>query len=257
MQYCNYFLFSCLLLTLFPLPLTFFQMLFCHFDAFFNLFAIFAVRSSTMSYKVLLLSTGFFSQNLNPRIAGKFLRSFYSYIWWSSLVKLAKTCQKACLIAGSPRPWSSLVVGGEGLYLPNSQINLVIALCTLSLLFCKLINKTAYHLGRYLLLLKSSMPRLVTKKIRCLLITLWHQFKEAKTCYYVDVSEIDFMALSSHWSLLRTILPHFILNKVYFASLKRNSLLTKTHQCERYFTLWYSWAKNPILETKRLNTKKI
>ena len=46
-------------------------------------------------------------------------------------------------------PWSSLVEGGEGSFLPNCQTNLVIALYTLSLLFCKFINTTAYHLGRY------------------------------------------------------------------------------------------------------------
>ena len=34
-------------------------------------------------------------------------------------------------------------------YLPNCQTNLVIALYTLSLLFCKFINTTAYHLGRF------------------------------------------------------------------------------------------------------------
>ena len=52
-------------------------------------------------------------------------------------------------------PWSSLVEGGEGLYLANCQTNLVIALYTLlSLLFWKLINTTAYHFGRY----KSSSP---------------------------------------------------------------------------------------------------
>ena len=47
------------------------------------------------------------------------------------------------------QPWSSLVEGGEGLYLPNCQTNLVFALYTLSLLFCKFINTTACHLGRY------------------------------------------------------------------------------------------------------------
>ena len=46
-------------------------------------------------------------------------------------------------------PWSSLAEGGEGSYLPNCQTNLVIAIYTLSQLFCKFINTTAYHLGRY------------------------------------------------------------------------------------------------------------
>ena len=46
-------------------------------------------------------------------------------------------------------PRSSLIEGGEGFYLPNYQTNLGIALYTLSLLFCNLINTTAYHLGRY------------------------------------------------------------------------------------------------------------
>ena len=45
------------------------------------------------------------------------------------------------------RSWSSLV--GKGLYLPNCQSNFVIALYILSLLFFKLINTTAYHLGRF------------------------------------------------------------------------------------------------------------
>ena len=45
--------------------------------------------------------------------------------------------------------WSALVEGDEGLYLLNCQTNLVIALYTPSLFFCKFINKTAYHLGRY------------------------------------------------------------------------------------------------------------
>jgi len=50
---------------------------------------------------------------------------------------------------GFYQPWSSLVEGGEGSYLPNCQTNLVIALYTLSLMFCKFINTTALHLGRY------------------------------------------------------------------------------------------------------------
>ena len=45
--------------------------------------------------------------------------------------------------------WSSLVEGGEGLYLPNCQTTLVIALDALFLLFCIFINTTAYHMGRY------------------------------------------------------------------------------------------------------------
>ena len=46
------------------------------------------------------------------------------------------------------KPWSSLVEGGEGSYLPNCQTTLVIALDALSILFCIFINITAYHLGR-------------------------------------------------------------------------------------------------------------
>ena len=53
--------------------------------------------------------------------------------------------------------WSSLIEGGEGLYLPNCETNLVIALYTPSLLFCKFINTTAYHLGRY----EPSSPKLL------------------------------------------------------------------------------------------------
>ena len=46
-------------------------------------------------------------------------------------------------------PWSSLVEGGEGSYLPNCETTLVIALDVLSLLFCIFVNTTSYHLGRY------------------------------------------------------------------------------------------------------------
>ena len=46
-------------------------------------------------------------------------------------------------------PWTSVVEGDEGSYLPNCQTNLLIALYKLSLLFCKLINTTAYKLGRH------------------------------------------------------------------------------------------------------------
>ena len=48
-----------------------------------------------------------------------------------------------------PQPWSSLVEGDGGLYLPNCQTNLVIALHAPSLLFWHFINTTDYHLGRY------------------------------------------------------------------------------------------------------------
>ena len=47
------------------------------------------------------------------------------------------------------KSWSSLVEGGEGLYLPNCQTTLVIALDALFLIFCNFMNTTAYHLGRY------------------------------------------------------------------------------------------------------------
>ena len=46
-------------------------------------------------------------------------------------------------------PWSFLVEGDEGLFLPNCQTNLLIALHAPSLLFWHFINTTAYHLGRY------------------------------------------------------------------------------------------------------------
>ena len=61
-------------------------------------------------------------------------------------------------------PWSSLVEGGEGSYLPHCQTTLVIALDTLFLLFCIFINTTAYHLGRY----KPSPPS--TKELHSLVI---------------------------------------------------------------------------------------
>ena len=57
-------------------------------------------------------------------------------------------------------PGSYLVEGGEGSYLPNCQTNLVIALYTQSLLFCKFINTTAYHLSRYKPSSPSSKERL-------------------------------------------------------------------------------------------------
>ena len=47
------------------------------------------------------------------------------------------------------KAWSSLVEGGDGSYLTNCCTNLFIALYTHSLLFCKVINTTAYYLGRY------------------------------------------------------------------------------------------------------------
>ena len=58
--------------------------------------------------------------------------------------------------------WSSLVEGGEGLYLPNCQMTLVIALDALSLLFCIFLNTTSYtwaEMSLHLLLLKNSMIR--------------------------------------------------------------------------------------------------
>ena len=51
---------------------------------------------------------------------------------------------KKCTIA---EPWSSLVEGGKGSFLPICQTNLVID--ALSLLIGIFINTTAYHLGRY------------------------------------------------------------------------------------------------------------
>ena len=63
-------------------------------------------------------------------------------------------------------PWSSLVERGEGSYLPNCKTNLVIALYTLPLLFCKLLNTTAYHLGRY------EPSSLLSSRIICHLICL-------------------------------------------------------------------------------------
>ena len=44
---------------------------------------------------------------------------------------------------------TAMELGGEESYLQNCQTTLVIALDTLSLLFCIFINTTAYHLGRY------------------------------------------------------------------------------------------------------------
>ena len=54
-----------------------------------------------------------------------------------------------CFVVPFPKSWSSLVEGGEGLYLSNCQTTLVIALDALFLLFFIFINTTAYHLGRY------------------------------------------------------------------------------------------------------------
>ena len=44
-------------------------------------------------------------------------------------------------------PWSSLVDGDEGSYLPNRHTDLIIVLHELSRLFRNFINTTAYHLG--------------------------------------------------------------------------------------------------------------
>ena len=52
-----------------------------------------------------------------------------------------------CSCLKLPRSWS-LEEGGEDSSLPNCQTNSVIAFFTLSLLFFKFINTTAYHLGR-------------------------------------------------------------------------------------------------------------
>ena len=66
-----------------------------------------------------------------------------------------------------PRPWNSLVEGGEGLYLPNCLTNLVIALYTQSLLFCMFLNTTANKPSSHV-----SPPRLsVSPYVRHLCIT--------------------------------------------------------------------------------------
>ena len=85
-------------------------------------------------------------------------------------------------------PWSSLVEGGEGSFLPNCQTNLVIALYTLSLLFCKFINTTAYHLGR----IKPSSP--VSCHATFLLsegctLTLYDKFG---LCFYHTITSLFF-----------------------------------------------------------------
>ena len=54
-----------------------------------------------------------------------------------------------CRITQITCPWSSLIEGDEGSYLPNCNSNLVITLHELSLLFCNFINTSAYRLGRY------------------------------------------------------------------------------------------------------------
>ena len=69
-----------------------------------------------------------------------------SYI--APLSKTGSGCYVALTISKA-KPWSSLVEGGEGSYLPNCQTTLVIALDALFLLFCIFINTTAYHLGRF------------------------------------------------------------------------------------------------------------
>ena len=67
--------------------------------------------------------------------------TFYSHIWshWGE----PQVCRTFTLFAFNQG------ARVEGLYLPNFKTKLVIALYTLSLLFCKLMNTTAYHLGRY------------------------------------------------------------------------------------------------------------
>ena len=67
-------------------------------------------------------------------------------------------CQVGCsfMLGMSLYPWSSLVEGGEGSYLPNCQTTLVIVFDALFLLFCIFTNTTA-DMSLHLLLLKSSM----------------------------------------------------------------------------------------------------
>ena len=55
--------------------------------------------------------------------------------------RLDRAANQPCL----PYPWSSLVEGDEGSFLPNCQSNLVIVIDALSLLFSIFINTTAYH----------------------------------------------------------------------------------------------------------------
>ena len=71
------------------------------------------------------------------------VRKTFAVIWMEPGV--ATMISAFVATAWIARAWSSLEEGGECSYLPN----LVIALYTLSLLFCKFINTTAYHLGRY------------------------------------------------------------------------------------------------------------
>ena len=49
--------------------------------------------------------------------------------------------------AGIVKPWISLVEGGEGSFI-SAQLTNKFGY-TLSLLFCKFINTTAYHTGRF------------------------------------------------------------------------------------------------------------
>ena len=52
-------------------------------------------------------------------------------------------------VRAQERLWLQSVEVDEGSYLPNCQLNIVIALHTLSLLVCIFINTTAYYLGGY------------------------------------------------------------------------------------------------------------
>ena len=92
--------------------------------------------------------------------------------------------QHTALVAG---PWSSLVEGGEGLYLPNCQTNLVIALDALSLLFCIFINTTAYHLpwlvSAELLYCERAFTYVVIQFAEQLLLTPEPEVCGANTCY--------------------------------------------------------------------------
>ena len=81
--------------------------------------------------------TSWFSEGADVK---KTCRSFYINCWLKFNLR-----QKITLRNTS---WSSFVEGSGSSYLTNCQTNLVIALYALSLLFCKFINTTAYHLGR-------------------------------------------------------------------------------------------------------------
>ena len=125
------------------------------------------------------------------------------------------------------------------MYLPNCQANLVIALFTLSLLFCKFINTTAYHLGRQ----KPSPPS--TKELHD--VTLSFSFPVSQlTPLALSLFRLDRSFTSSHhklcWPLL--IFLNFLILLLNFNSFcfRHLSLYCRCFICFSVFSISVSFS---------------